>query len=483
MITAAIVLAAGQGTRMRSALPKVLHPLAGRPMVGHVLDALARAGLEHRVVVTGHGGERVEAELGDLVATVRQEPQLGTADAVRVGLTRIPGEVRHVVVTMGDAPLLPADLFQALLREQAEGDAAIALLGARVADPTGYGRIVRDARGGAMAIVEEADADAATRAIDEVNVGAYCFDAAWLRANLGHVPASAKGEYYLTDLVALAVNADRRVSVVVAPRPELTAGINDRVALAAAERVLRDQIAERHMRAGVTLVDPSTTFIDAGVEIEPDARIEPFSTLTGSTRIGPQAVIGPYAQLRDSVVGARTTVWASVLEESIVAEDVQIGPYSHLRPGSEVGARARIGNYAEIKKSRIGAGTQQHHFSYLGDAEVGENVNVGAGTVTANYDGTTKHRTTIGDGAFLGVDTMLRAPITVGEGARTGAGAVVTRDVAPGRTVVGMPARPIEARRRTHDIADTARPDETGAGAEGSPDEVAAAHRNSQVEA
>ena len=476
MITAAIVLAAGQGTRMRSALPKVLHPLAGRPMVVHVLDALARAGVEHRVVVTGYGGEQVEAALGSTVPTVRQEPQLGTADAVRAGLTRVPGEARHVIVTMGDAPLLPADLFQALLREQAEGNAAMALLSARVAQPHGYGRIVRDRSGAATAITEEADADEATRAIDEINVGAYCFDAAWLRANLGSVPASASGEYYLTDLVALAANAARRVAVVIAPEPELTAGINDRVALAAAEGVLRRQACERHMAAGVTIVDPASTFIGPEVEIAPDARIEPFSVLSGATRVARDAVIGPYAQLRDSSVGERSSVWASVLEESIVAEDVQIGPYSHLRPGSEVGARARIGNFAEIKRSRVGAGTQQHHFSYLGDAEVGENVNVGAGTVTANYDGTQKHRTVIGDGVFLGVDTMLRAPITIGAGAKTGAGAVVTRDVAPGTTVVGMPARPIELRRRRE------APSQGDASGDVAPD-ADATRRNTQVEA
>jgi bifunctional UDP-N-acetylglucosamine pyrophosphorylase/glucosamine-1-phosphate N-acetyltransferase len=207
------------------------------------------------------------------------------------------------------------------------------------------------------------------------------------------------------------------------------------------------------MLAGVTIVDPASTYIGPEVEIAPDARIEPFSMLSGATRVARDAVIGPYAQVRDSSVGERSSVWASVLEESIVAEDVQIGPYSHLRPGSEIGARARIGNYAEIKKSRIGAGTQQHHFSYLGDADVGEGVNIGAGAITANFDGERKQRTVIGNGAFIGVDTMLRAPVTIGEGARTGAGAVVTRDVAPGKTVVGMPARPIEARRRRMELA------------------------------
>ncbi len=455
--TAAIVLAAGQGTRMRSRVPKVLHPLAGRPMLWHVLDALAAAGVRRPVVVIGHGAEAVEAALDGAADVVRQEPQLGTADATRTGLARVPADARHVLVTHGDVPLLPPEVFQALLREQAEGDAAISLLSARVPDPTGYGRVVRDGAR-VRAIVEEVAADEATRGIDEVNVGTYCFDASWLRANVGDVPASAAGEFYLPDLVARAVSGGRRVNVVLAERAELTMGVNDRVQLAAAERIARSVVAERHMRAGVTIVDPASTWIDAGVEIGRDARIEPLSVLSGSTVIGEEAVIGPRSEIRDSSIGPRSVVWASVVESSSVAEDVQIGPYSHLRPGSRIGAGCRIGNYAEIKNSELGAGTQQHHFSYLGDAQLGERVNVGAGSVTANFDGQRKNRTIIGSDAFLGVDTMLRAPITIGAGAKTGAGAVVTRDVAPGATVVGMPARPIELRRRRRDSPDKPQP-------------------------
>jgi bifunctional UDP-N-acetylglucosamine pyrophosphorylase / glucosamine-1-phosphate N-acetyltransferase len=456
--TAAIVLAAGQGTRMRSRIPKVLHPLAGRTMLEHVLDALARAGIEHRVVVIGYGAEQVDAVLDPRIPTVRQEPQLGTADAVRAGLERIPASVRQVVVTMGDAPLLPSELFGRLAAAQEEAEAAIALLSARLASPTGYGRIVRGPDGSGVAIVEEEEADPTTREIDEINVGTYCFDAAWLRANVGQVPAAASGEYYLTDLVAMAVGAGRRVEVVEAPRAELTIGINDRVALAAAEQLMRQSIAEQHMRNGVTIVDPGTTLIDAAVEIGQDARIEPWTILEGRTVIGQDAVIGPNSHLRDSRIGPRTKVWASVVEEAVVAEDAEIGPYSHLRPGAVIGAHCRIGNYAEIKKSKLGAGTQQHHFSYIGDADLGENVNVGAGSVTANFDGEKKNRTVVGDGVSLGVDTMMIAPLTIGANARTGAGAVVNRNVAPGKTVVGMPARPIEVRRRA-----------TPLGASGSP--------------
>ncbi|TMB51164.1 MAG: UDP-N-acetylglucosamine diphosphorylase/glucosamine-1-phosphate N-acetyltransferase [Chloroflexi bacterium] len=461
---------------MRSRLPKVLHLLAGRPILGHVLDAVGRAGVEHRVVVVGHGAEEIETFLAG-APSVRQDPQLGTADAVRVGLDRVPTSVRQVLVTVGDAPLIPAELFDALRRAQADGEAAIALLSAEVADPTGYGRILRDERGDSRAIVEEADADPDVRAIGEINVGTYCFDAGWLRANVGNVPASAKGEFYLTDLVAMAVGAGRRVRVVSAPDPELTMGINDRVQLAAAERLMRRAIAERHMRSGVTITDPATTYIDARVEIGQDARIEPWTVLKGNTVIGQDAVIGPNAQVIDSGIGPRSLVWASIVEESEVAEDVEIGPYSHLRPGCRIGPRCRIGNFAELKKSQVGAGTQQHHFSYLGDAEVGEDVNVGAGAVTANFDGVNKHTTVIGTGAFIGVDTTLRAPITIGPGARTGAGAVVTRDVAAGKTVVGMPARPIELRRGRREAVAAG---ESGHGSEHGAEPAGAGDRNSQ---
>jgi bifunctional UDP-N-acetylglucosamine pyrophosphorylase/glucosamine-1-phosphate N-acetyltransferase len=451
--TAAIVLAAGQGTRMKSRVPKVLHPLAGRPMIDHVLGSLAAAGVEHPVVVTGFGAQQVEEALAGRVPTVRQEPQLGTADAVRRGLERVPAESRHVLVTYGDVPLLPSEVFQQLLRAQAEGDATIALLAAAVDDPAGYGRVVRGADGLASAIVEERDADEPTRRIQDINVGSYCFDASWLRANVGNVPASASGEYYLTDLVATAVAGGRRVAVVDAARPELALGINDRAALADADRLLRARIVAEHQRNGVTIVDPATTWIDAGVEIGQDARIEPWTILAGETVIAQDAVIGPRSELHDARVGPRSRVWASVIEESTVAEDVHIGPYSHVRPGCQIGPRCRIGNYAELKNTTLGAGTQQHHFSYLGDADVGEEVNIGAGAITANYDGQRKQRTVIGDHAFIGVDTMLRAPVTIGANARTGAGAVVTRDVPPGKTVVGMPARPIELRRQRAEMA------------------------------
>ncbi|MFN2418574.1 MAG: bifunctional UDP-N-acetylglucosamine diphosphorylase/glucosamine-1-phosphate N-acetyltransferase GlmU [Candidatus Limnocylindria bacterium] len=446
---AAIVLAAGQGTRMRSRIPKVLHPLAGRPMIDHVLEALLEGGVSMPVVVTGHGADAVEQHLASRAISVRQVPQRGTADAVRIGLGAVPLDAEAVLVTMGDAPLQSGELYRTIFAEHTGGRPAIVLVSALLDDPTGYGRVMRGPDGRAASVIEESDADDQVRAIREINVGTYAFDAAWLRTALERVTPSASGEQYLTDLVAMSVADGRPVLVVRADDAADMIGINDRLALATAEERIRRRIVERHMRGGVTIVDPATTRIDAAVEIGQDARIEPWTILEGATVIAQDAVIGPNAHLRDSRIGSRSHVWGSVVEESTVAEDVEIGPFAHLRPGSEVGPRCRIGNFAEIKKSRLGAGTQQHHFSYLGDAEIGENVNVGAGSVTANFDGTRKHGTIIGDRASIGVDTMMVAPVTIGEDATTGAGSVVTRDVAPGKKVVGVPARPIELKRRS----------------------------------
>jgi bifunctional UDP-N-acetylglucosamine pyrophosphorylase/glucosamine-1-phosphate N-acetyltransferase len=451
-----IIMAAGLGTRMRSRHPKVLHPLCGRPMLAHVLDAASVLATRPLVVISP-ATEGVRERFADRADFALQDEPLGTADAVRAALRAAPGASDDVVVLSGDTPLLAADTVARIVAARREQDATMALAVTRPADPRGYGRVVRDADGRVAGIVEEKDADEGSRSIGEVNAGLYAFEAAWLRSRIDDVPPSpATGEYYLTALVGLA-RADGRpvVALEVADEHEL-AGINDRVQLAAAESELRQRIVERHMLAGVTVLDPSTVRIDAGVEIAADVVLEPAVVLEGRSRIGTDTVVGSGSRIVDSRVGERCRIWSSVIESSEIGNDVRVGPWAHLRPGASVGDGAEVGNFAEIKSSRLGAGSKQHHFSYLGDATVGERVNIGAGTVTCNYDGVAKHPTTIGDGAFIGSDTMLVAPVSVGTGSRTGAGAVVTRDVPDGMLAVGVPARTRHPRPRR------ARPDPPG---------------------
>jgi bifunctional UDP-N-acetylglucosamine pyrophosphorylase/glucosamine-1-phosphate N-acetyltransferase len=328
-----------------------------------------------------------------------------------------------------------------------ETDAVIALVSVDAIDPTGLGRIVRDEDDRVRAIVEERDATEDQRDLTEINAGIYAFDGDWLRSHLPLVrPSAATGELYLTALVDLAVADGLPVAALLLPDDGSLSGINDRAQLAQAEAIMRGAINEGFMRAGVTMTDPARVIIDAGVTIAEDVLIEPDVVIQGRTSIGRDTRIGAGSTLIDSVVGERCVVRASVLESSTVGDDVRIGPFAHLRPGARVGDAAEVGNYAEIKAATLGARSKQHHFSYLGDAEIGEGVNIGAGTITANYDGQRKHRTFIGDRAFIGSDTIIRAPVTIGEGSITGAGSVVTHDVAPGTTVVGVPARPRERR-------------------------------------
>jgi bifunctional UDP-N-acetylglucosamine pyrophosphorylase/glucosamine-1-phosphate N-acetyltransferase len=346
-------------------------------------------------------------------------------------------------------PLVVGEQLVAVIEQRRLDDAAIALASVFAADPGELGRVVRSEFGSVERIVEAREASDEELETNEVNAGVYAFDGKWLRRRIETLtPSGSNGELYLTDLVQLAREDGRIVSAVGFEDDGSLDGINDRSQLAQAEWALRVRINEAHMRAGVTMRDPSTVYVDWSVQLARDVTLEPGVVLRGDTRVGEGSVIGPGTTIEDSTIGDACRVWLSVVERSTVEDGVRIGPYSHLRPGSHIGAGAEIGNYAEIKKSRIGARVRQHHFSYLGDAQVGDDVNIGAGTVTANFDGTTKHETVIGDGAFIGVDTMLRAPVTVGPGAKTGAGSVVTRDVAPGKTVVGVPARPIELRRR-----------------------------------
>jgi bifunctional UDP-N-acetylglucosamine pyrophosphorylase / glucosamine-1-phosphate N-acetyltransferase len=447
----AVVLAAGLGTRMRSALPKVLHPLCGRSMLAYVLDAWAstadgEAGPLPVIVYSPPAAPVAEVFADRAVFALQDEPR-GTGDAVRAALTAVPASAAEIVVVYGDVPLVTGADFDAVLDARRADDAAIALASVDAADPAALGRVVRGEFGTVERIVEARDATPEELETNETNAGLYAFDAAWLRRRIGSLqPSAATGELYLTDLVALAREDGRIVAAITFEDDGRFDGINDRNQLAAAEWSLRVRLNEAHMAAGVTMRDPSTVYLDWEVELAPDVTLEPNVILRGHTSVGSGSVIGADSQLIDATVGERATVWASIVESSIIEDEASVGPYSHLRPGSVIGRGAQVGNFAELKNTRLGAGSKQHHASYLGDAQVGEGVNVGAGTITANYDGTRKHPTTIGDGAFLGVDTMLIAPIEVGKGARTGAGAVVTRDVPAGKLAVGIPARIREPR-------------------------------------
>jgi bifunctional UDP-N-acetylglucosamine pyrophosphorylase/glucosamine-1-phosphate N-acetyltransferase len=445
--TTAVVLAAGLGTRMRSALPKVLHPLCGRPMLAFVLDAWAEAvadtgGAARPIVVYSPATEALCEPFAERAAFALQDEPRGTGDAVRAGLAATPDDATEVLVLSGDVPLVTAADIEAVLLARREDDAAIALASVFAAEPGPLGRVVRGEFGTVERVVEVKDATEEELANNEVNVGLYAFDARWLRRRIVSLePSSATGELYLTDLVRLAREDGRLVSAVAFEDDGRFDGINDRSQLAAAEWNLRVQRNETHMRDGVTMRDPSTVYLDWDVALAPDVVLEPNVILRGRTSVGEGTVIGAGSQLVDATVGRGCTVWASIVESSVIEDEATVGPYSHLRPGTVVGRGAAVGNYAELKNTRLGAGSRQHHMSYLGDATVGEDVNIGAGTITANYDGTRKHPTTIGDGAFVGVDTMIVAPREIGEGAKTGAGAVVTRDVPAGKLAVGVPAR------------------------------------------
>jgi bifunctional UDP-N-acetylglucosamine pyrophosphorylase/glucosamine-1-phosphate N-acetyltransferase len=440
-------MAAGLGTRMRSSTPKVLHPICGRPMLAYVLDAAAAAtGAPPLVVISPPVAQIADVFAGQADFAIQAEPR-GTADAVRTALRDLPADVREIVVLSGDVPLVDATTMVELAQARREADAAVALISVVMDDPATLGRVARDAEGRISGVVEFKDATDAEREIDEINAGLYAFDAEWLRLRIGEIePSPVTGELYLPELIPLARRDDRAVVTLQVEDDGTLLGINDRSQLADAELDMRLRILEAHMLAGVTIVDPSTTYIDASVRIAEDVTLEPNVILRGRTLLERDVVIRAGSQIFDTRVGERSVVWASVLEGSTVDTDVTIGPFSHVRKDAYIGPNVELGNYAEVKNSNVGAGTKSHHFSYLGDADVGEKVNIGAGTITANYDGVAKHRTRIGPRAFIGSDTILRAPVSVGEGAFTGAASLVTRDVPDGQTVLGVPAR-IHTRR------------------------------------
>jgi bifunctional UDP-N-acetylglucosamine pyrophosphorylase/glucosamine-1-phosphate N-acetyltransferase len=453
---AAVVLAAGLGTRMKSRTPKLLHALCGRPMVAYVVDAAREAAGGRPLVVTSPATAAVRDALGSDVDYALQAEPRGTGDAVRAAVEALPDEIDEVLVLIGDVPLLEAGLLTELLEERRLDEAAIALIAVDAVEPGNLGRVIRDEAGTVDRIVERKDATDDEIAVNEVNSGLYVFDGAWLRSRIGALKPSPKtGELYLTELVELARADGRLVVALTVDDDGRLLGINDRAELAQAEWDLRTRINAAHMVAGVTMRDPSTVYLDATVRLGEDVTLEPNVILRGETAVGAETVIGAGSQIVDSSIGAGCVVWASIVESSVVEDGARIGPFSHLRPGSVVGAGAEVGNFAELKNARLGPGVKQHHVSYLGDADLGAGTNVGAGTITANFDGTSKHRTTIGERVFLGVDTMLRAPVTLGDDARTGAGAVVTKDIPAGKLAVGMPARIREPRQKPA-------PDESG---------------------
>lgn len=449
----AVILAAGEGTRLKSDRPKVLHLLAGRPLVHWVLRTARAAGARRQVVVLGHRAEMVRRTLPACVLTAVQTRQLGTAHAVGSARAALRGARGEVLVLCGDAPLIGADTLRRLVAAHRRAHAAATVLTAVLDDPAGYGRVVRDPRhpGRVIAIVEDRDATPEQRRLHEVNSGAYCFSVAELWPALARVGTrNLKGEHYLTDVVAILRARGCTVQALAASDPAEVLGVNSRRDLALAEAALNRRSLERLMASGVTVQDPASTWIDPGVRIGRDTVVLPGTLLRGDTVIGRECVLGPNSQVESSRLGDGVTVRWSVVEDCRLGSGVKVGPFSHLRGGTQVAEGAYIGNFAEANRSRIGARVKQGHFSYLGDARVGAETNIGAGAITANFDGRTKNRTRIGAGAFIGSGTVIVAPAVIGAGALTGAGAVLKRNtVLPPRTVaVGVPARVIKRRER-----------------------------------
>jgi bifunctional UDP-N-acetylglucosamine pyrophosphorylase/glucosamine-1-phosphate N-acetyltransferase len=447
----AILLAAGQGVRMKSDLPKVLHPVAGQAMILHALRAASQASTEKPVVIVGHGADSVRKTVADLAVCVLQEQQLGTGHAVQQAESVLAGKTDLILVTYADMPLLRVETLNELVEIQRNNPGPLSLLTVISEDTRGFGRILRKPEGSVQAIVEEAVATPQQLAIKELNVGAYCFSADWLWQTLRQIKGSPKGEYYLTDTVEAAVQAGLPVLPLVLEDLMETIGVNTRVQLSEAEAAMRQRINRQHMLAGVTLVDPHSTYIEAGVGIGVDTVIWPNTHLQSGTQVGERCVIGPNSIIRSTQIGNGCKVLASVLEGATLEEDVDMGPFAHLRKGAHLGRGVHMGNFGEVKDSSLGAGAKMGHFSYVGNATIGSNVNIGAGTITCNFDGEHKHHTEIGEDVFIGSDTMLVAPITIGDRSRTGAGAVVTKDVPDDTLVVGMPARAIRKLEKERD--------------------------------
>lgn len=443
MNVASVILAAGQGTRMKSTLQKNLHPILGKPMAWYGLQASKQVASSTPVLVVGFGAEQVRSAFGEEVRYAQQEQQLGTGHAVMQAEPLLRGEAELVLVTYADMPLLKAETLKRMVESQQAHNGAFTMLTVVLDDPHGFGRVVRGTDGSVLEIVEEAQATPKQLEIQELNVGVYCFKAEWLWQALPRIPISRKGEYYLTDLAAIAQADGIAVQALAMEDWTEMIGINTRVHLAEATALMRERINREWMLEGVTMIDPQAVYIEPEVTIGKDTVLWPGTYLHGKTQIGEACVIGPNAIIQDTKIGDRCTVLASVMEGAELEDDVEVGPFGHLRKGAHLAEHVHMGNFGEVKNSYLGPGTKMGHFSYLGDATIGEDVNIGAGTITCNYDGKQKHPTQIGAGAFIGSDTMLVAPVNIGEGARTGAGAVVTKDVQAKTLAVGVPARAI----------------------------------------
>ncbi|CAM4486482.1 bifunctional UDP-N-acetylglucosamine diphosphorylase/glucosamine-1-phosphate N-acetyltransferase GlmU [Paenibacillus macerans] len=429
----AIVLAAGQGKRMKSKLYKVLHPVCGKPMVGHVLSAVQQAGCERTIVVVGHGAEAVKSYLGSSAEYVLQEQQLGTGHAVKQAGPLLAGEEGTTVVICGDTPLVTAETLEALVELHTRKGAAATVLTAKMDNPQGYGRVIRGENGTVERIVEQKDCSPEEAAVQEINTGTYCFDNAKLFAALEKVTNNnAQQEYYLTDVIGILVQAGEIVEGYAAQDHRESIGVNDRVALAEAEALMRERIVRRHMLGGVTVIDPASTYIGADVAIGSDTVIYPGTVLAGRTVIGEDCVIGPASQIEDSVIHDGAKVKHSVLSQAEVGKETTVGPFAYLRPGAKLGANVKVGDFVEIKNATLDDGAKVSHLSYIGDAKVGKNVNIGCGAITVNYDGYNKSITEIEDEAFIGSNVNLIAPVKVGKGAYVVAGSTITHSVPQG---------------------------------------------------